>query len=140
MSFCQAIFLFQWLLITSECFLTLENTVRLQPCLWLMWQWQSEQNWIWLIIWRWICYGKEGHWTLGLLIIFFLFTFFTEMSDLKICRICLVKDLKLYHLKQFSLNRYYEEIADNKVNKTLFFHRSDRLLFPYFRLHSYCIV
>ncbi|CAH0596873.1 unnamed protein product [Chrysodeixis includens] len=38
------------------------------------------------------------------------------MSDLKICRICLSTDVKMYELDKFQLRSYYEQIMATKVN------------------------
>ncbi|XP_022834285.1 histone-lysine N-methyltransferase PRDM9-like [Spodoptera litura] len=39
------------------------------------------------------------------------------MSDLKVCRICLCKDVKIYSYDRFHLKQYYEEVLRKKINK-----------------------
>ncbi|KAF9409154.1 hypothetical protein HW555_011396 [Spodoptera exigua] len=38
------------------------------------------------------------------------------MSDLKVCRICLCRDVKIYSYDRFHLKQYYEEVLAKKIN------------------------
>lgn len=57
--------------------------------------------------------------------------FFSEMCDIKICRICLNKEVKLFQLDQFNLRHYYEQIMNSKVKRTFFY------VYYYFPLRTY---